>query len=144
MVAITVSSRGSRCVQNFTTNFGWSCLFPMKLKKEAHEALSLIFQLDRVPPAIIGDHTNEIVLAEFTRKLKEASCHLRQIEPVILWANAAEKEIKELKKGSNMKQIKFFAPNKLWDDPLGLESYIRSNTIQGIYKLDGNIPETIM
>ena len=58
--------------------------------------------------------------------------------------DAAEKEIKELKKGSNMKQIKFFAPNKLWDDPLGLESYIRSNTIQGIYKLDGNIPETIM
>ena len=48
LFATTVSRRGNRCAQIFATNFCWSCSFPMKLKSEAHKALSLLFQWDGV------------------------------------------------------------------------------------------------
>ena len=44
-------------------------------------------------------------------------------------------EIKETKEGSGRKLIKSGASERLWDDCLKLESYIRSNTADGIYKL---------
>ena len=36
------------------------------------------------------------------------------------------------------------APKCLWDDFLKLETYIRSNTAHEIYKLDGDVPKTVM
>ena len=44
----------------------------MKLKSEAHKALSLLFQQDMKPPAIICDNAKEVILGKFIRKLKEA------------------------------------------------------------------------
>ena len=115
----------------------------MKLKSEDHDALSLLFQQDVVPHAIICDNAKEIVFSEFNRKHKEASCHLKQTEPFITWLNAAKKEIKEINKGSGRKFIMFCTQKRLWDDCLELESNIRSNTTHDIYKLDGEVPEMI-
>ena len=50
------------------------------------------------------------------RKLKEASFHLRQTEPFTPQLNAAEIEIKKLKKGSGRKITKSSTPKRLWDD----------------------------
>ena len=116
----------------------------MKLKSEAYKALSLLFQQDGVPHAVTCGNAKEMVLFEFKRKLKEASCHFKQTESFTPWSNAAEREIKELKKGSSRKLIKSCTPRRLWDDCLELESYIRLNNAHGIYKLDGKVPETIM
>ena len=85
-----------------------------------------------------------MILGEFNRDLKEALCHLKQTEPFTSWLNAIKREIKELKKGSGRKPISFGSPKRLWDDCLKLESYIRSKTAHGIYKFDGEVPETIM
>eukprot|EP00804_Cyclotella_cryptica_P019398 CCRYP_006588-RA/>CCRYP_006588-RA protein AED:0.13 eAED:0.13 QI:0/0/0/1/0.75/0.6/5/0/864 len=115
-----------------------------KHKSDAHEALSLLFQRDGVPPACIVDGSLEQVKGEFRRKLKEASCQLKQTEPYSPWQNAAEGNIRELKKGAGRKMIKSGSPKKLWDDCLVLESYIRSNTAHDIYMLHGEVPETIM
>ena len=81
LFATTVSRRGNRCAQIFATYVGWSCLFPKKLKSEAHGGLSLLFQQDWVPPTMICDNAKEMVLGEFNRKLKETLCHLKQMEP---------------------------------------------------------------
>ena len=99
LFALTVSRRGNRCAHTFAMNFGWSHSFPMKMKSEAHEAWSLLFQQDRVPPAVICDNAKEMVLGDVSRKLKEALCHLKQTEPFTPWLNSAKREIKELKKG---------------------------------------------
>ena len=72
----------------------------MKLKSETHEAFSFLFQYDGVTPAIIFDNAKEMIQGEFNRKLKEASCHLRQTEPFTPLSNETEREIKELKNGS--------------------------------------------
>ena len=93
----------------FATDFGWSCSFPMKLKCEAHVTLSFLFQQDGMPPAVIFDNAKEIILGEFNRKFKEASCHLKQMEPFFSWSNAAKREFKELKKEFGRKLIKFGA-----------------------------------
>ena len=36
------------------------------------------------------------------------------------------------------------SPKHLWDACLELEAYIRSNTAHDIYKLDGEVPKTVM
>ena len=80
----------------------------------------------------------------FFRKLKKALFHLRQIEPFISWSNETEREIKEPNKGSVKKLIKSGAPKRLCEDCPEFEPYLRSNMAQGIYKLDGEVPDSIM
>ncbi len=35
-------------------------------------------------------------------------------------------------------------PRRLWDDCLEYEAYVRSHTVHEIFKLDREVPETIM
>ena len=95
-------------------------------------------------PVIICDNAKEMALGKLNRKLKEASCHLRQTEPFTLCLNGAEREIKEQKKGSGKNLIKSSTSKRLWDNYLELESYIRSNTVYSIYKLNGKVSGTII
>jgi len=44
MFSNTVSRRMNKMAQVYATDFGWSRVFPMKTKGEAHETLSLLFQ----------------------------------------------------------------------------------------------------
>ena len=53
----------------------------MKRKGEAHEALSLLFHHDGVPPSMVLEGSKEQMLSDFRRKLWEADCHLQQTEP---------------------------------------------------------------
>ena len=85
-----------------------------------------------------------MIQVKFHQKLKEAACHLKQLEPYTPWSNAAEREIKELKNGADHELLWSRAPKHLWDDYLELEDYIRSNTAHKIYKLDGEVPKTVM
>ena len=113
LFATTMSRKGNRCAQFFITNFCLSHSFPMKLKSEALDPLSRLSQQDGVPPPIIYDNAKEMILSEFNRKLKEALCQLRQTELFMPWSNAAERKIKELKRGSGRKLIKSGTPKSL-------------------------------
>ena len=144
LIAGTKSRRGKSYAEVFTTSFGWMRAFPMQKKSKVHEALSLLFQRDGVPPTCIVDGSKEQVQGDFLRKLKEASCQFKQTEPYSPWQNAAEGAIRELKKGAGRKMIKARSPKRLWDDCLELEAYIRSNTVHDIFILNWEVPETIM
>ena len=93
---------------------------------------------------MICDNAKKMIQGEFNRKLKQASCHLRQTEPFTSWSNECKRKVKELKKGSEWKKIKTRTPNRLWDDCPEFEAQISSKTMHSIYKLDGEVPETIM
>ena len=138
------SVRGYTMAQIFATDFGWSRCYPMKRKGEAHEALSLLFAREGVPPKLIIDGAKEMKLGEFARKCKEASCYLRSTEPYSPWSNSAEREIRELKKGAARKLARSGAPKRLWCFALEYESYVRSHTALDIFKLDGRVPETVV
>ena len=59
------------------------------------------------------------------------------------WSNAAEKEIKELKRGTGHKLLWSGAPKCFWYNCLMFKAYIRSNIANEICKLDGEVPETV-
>ena len=52
--------------------------------------------------------------------------------------------MKELKKGACHKLPRSRAPKHLWDNCLEMEAYIRFNNVHDIYKLDGEVPKTVM
>ena len=74
-------------------------------KSEANELLSILFWQDGVPPAIICDNAKE--MNSFTPQ-----------------SNAAESEMKELKKGVRRKTKKIRAPKKLGMIACGLNGIL--------------------
>jgi hypothetical protein len=75
LIASTRSLRDNKYSQIFATSYGWSQSFGLRVKSEAHEALSLSFKRDGVPPEMIMDGSKEQTLGEFCCKLREAVCH---------------------------------------------------------------------
>ena len=69
-----------------------------------------------------------MVQGKFYQKLKYATCYLKQLEPYHPWSNAAERDIKKLKKDAGHKLLRSRAPKHLWDNCLEVEACIRSNT----------------
>ena len=68
--------------------------FPIAFRNEAYETLMLLFVRDEVLPACVCDNAKEMVQGKFYQKLKEAACHLKQLEPYTLWSNATKREMK--------------------------------------------------
>ena len=95
----TVFRRGNRCAQVFATDFGWARYFPMASRSEAPENSSLLFARDGVQLACIWDNAKDMMQGKFYMNLRDAACHLKQLEPYPPWSNAVKREIKELKKG---------------------------------------------
>ena len=81
MFVSTVSKRGNRCAQVYTTDFGWARAVLMASRSKTHETLLLLFARDGVLPACMCDIAKEMVQDKFHQKLKLAACHLKQLEP---------------------------------------------------------------
>ena len=84
MIYVNKSKRDNKYDEIFVTKFGWSRAFTMAKKGDGHEALYLLFQRYGVPPKMIVDGSKEQNLGDFKRKVEEAGCHLRQMEPEFL------------------------------------------------------------
>ena len=77
-------------------------------------------------------------------KCHEVGMCANQTKPYTPWFNAAEGTIWELKHRAGGKMAKLSSPAKLWDHCLELEAYIRSHTALDKYKLQGQVPQTIV
>jgi hypothetical protein len=77
-------------------------------------------------------------------RTKETGTHTHTTLPYSPWSNAAEGEIREVKKGAARKAAKAGNPDKLWDHCLELECYIRSHTAHDLFELNGEVPETLV
>ena len=82
MYASTVSRRDNRCVQLYTTDFGWARAFLIASRSEAHETLLLLFARDGVLHICVCDNAKEMIKGKFHQKLKDDACHLKQVEPL--------------------------------------------------------------
>ena len=105
--------RGNKYAQVFATRFGWYRAFPLKTKSEAHEAVSILFARDGVPNNMVMDGAREQTLGDFRRKCREASCHIKQIEPHSPCINMAENGVRELKKALARQTLKTHSPKRL-------------------------------
>ncbi len=138
------SMHSNKCAKIFSSNFGWSCAYPMKTKEGAHDALFLVFQHEGVPPLMVIDGSKELTLGRFCQKLCNASCKQKTTEPYLPWQNVTEMEIKKLKKGAVQMSLVTNMPHRLWDDCLEYKAYVRSLMAHDIFKLDGEVPKNVM
>ena len=99
----------------------------MRLKKHAHDNLSLIFKQDGVPPKIVVDNSKQQTLGKFSRKCRESDCHLVTTEPYSPWMQVAEGCIKQTKLVSSRKMLKSGFPKPLWDHYIDLEALSQPN-----------------
>ena len=144
MFADARSKRGNKCAQVYCTNFGWTRVYPMKSKSQAHETFSTLCSTVGVPSCLIMDGAREQTMGQFRKKAKEVDCHIKPLEPYTPWANAAESAIRELKRAAGRKMVSTKTPKCLWDDCLENEAIIRSLTAHGTYALKDEVPETLV
>ena len=92
----------------------------MKIKNDAHEALSLIFQQMGVLDKIIVNESKQRVLGNFHQKRFEVGFRMKQKEPHSSWQNSVEVSIQKLIRGAGRKMTKSISPKSLLDHCLEL------------------------
>ena len=65
-IAGTKSKRGNKNAQVFASPYGWTRAYHMKANSDCHDALSVLFSRDGVPPAMIMDGSKEQTLGNFS------------------------------------------------------------------------------
>jgi len=80
----------NKYAQVFCTGERWTHAFPMRMKSQAHEALSLLHKGDGVPNIMVMDGAREQVHGDFCTKNREVGTHVKQTELHSPWMNAAE------------------------------------------------------
>ena len=95
---------------------------------------------DGILPACSCNNVKEMIWGKFYQKLNDDECPLKQLELYTPWSNVAEREMKLLTKGAGHKLLQSRAPKHLWDGCLEL----KANTAHAIYKLDREVPKTVM
>ena len=142
--ATTKSRTGKTCAQIFASDFGWSRVYPMNTKSEAHMALDELFHRVGVPERLIPDDAKELTQGEFRKKAQKAGCPLDPVDPHSPWQNRAENEIREVKRLAKRWAWKTDSPRKLWDYTVKLAALIRSHTAHDMWQLKGEVPETLI
>jgi hypothetical protein len=135
MFSKILSRQNKKSAQIFCTDFGFVRAFPLKKEKEAHEALSLLFDRDVVPNVMVVDGAKAQFEGGFRRKLCDVGCHIKQTEPHTQSSNMGEGDVRELKKGVRRQMLRSGFPKRLWDDCIIREAYMRSHTYLFIYGL---------
>jgi hypothetical protein len=77
MYSTILSRQQNKAAQVFCTDFVFVRPFPMKLERESHEALSLLFHRDGVPNVMDMDGTKIQTEGELRRKLRDTGCHIK-------------------------------------------------------------------
>ena len=136
--------RGSKYGQVYATDFGWVGFYPMKLKSEAPDTLVQLAHEKGVPTHFAMDNSLEQTKGEFRRIARSFGCGMEQFDHYQPWQNISESGVRELKKGSGRKMVVSHAPRSLWDHCYELEAKIISHTARGHYKLQNEVPETML
>lgn len=130
------------CAQIFCTDFGWTKVYPMKTKAEAHLTLDMLHHQYGAFKVMIPDNAKEMILGEFRDKLRKAGTIIAPIEAYRPNQNKAEAAIRELKRMYRRAMIESKAPEILWDHCFQLMAEIRSHTSLNFMSLYGETPTT--
>jgi hypothetical protein len=142
MYLTILSRQQQKSAQILCTDFGLVRDFPMKLESESHEALSFLFQRDRVPNVRVMGGAKAQTEGQFRRKISDAGWHIKQTEPHTQYSNIGECGVRELKRGVGWQIIRSGCPTRLWDYYIIREAYVRSHTSLDIFGLEGQVPES--
>jgi preprotein translocase subunit Sss1 len=144
MKSQVVSLRGNKCCEIYATDFGWSRAFPLQKESDVHETLDLFLGRYGIPEALVSDNAKAYIHGDFKKKAKEAGVFCKLTDPYSPWQNRAEGEIREIKRLSGRWMVRSRSPRRLWDHCIELACLVRSHMALDLYKLQGQVPETIM
>ena len=147
--------RRNKCAQLYATDFGWVRAYPMEKEQQGPSTLDILFKNEGVPDKVIGDFSKMQTRASsgkkhssgldgFKRKLREAGSSFHALEGDSQWGNAAETRVREAKRRSGRMMVRAGCPLKLWDHALEHSCRLESATAKDIYKLNGQVPETML
>jgi Reverse transcriptase (RNA-dependent DNA polymerase) len=144
MKSKTKSLRGNTCCEIYATDFGWSRAFPLQKESDVHESLDLFLGRYGIPEALVSDNAKSYIGGTFRKKAREAGIFCKLTDPHSPWQNRAEGEIREIKRLAGRWLVKSKSPRRLWDHCIELASLVRSHMALDMYKLQGQVPETVM
>ncbi len=110
----TLSIRGFKCAQVYTTPIRFSKFYPVKSKSQAPETLMSFIHEVGCPSDLINDGALEECAGEMKKIIKTHHIRHRVTEPYSPWQNRAEGEIRELKKGIRLATRRRRSPKRLW------------------------------
>ena len=134
------SLNGSAMAQVYTNDQGYTRVYPMKLKSQAHETLSTFIHEVGIPSAIHSDDAPELMQGRFKELCKEFHIPCTYSEPYSPWQNRAEVSIRELKRHTRRKMAACKVPIRLWDFCSKWSSDVRNKTVNNRFSLEGRTP----
>ena len=136
--------RRSKYGQVYVTDFGWTGFYPMQQKSQAPDTLVQLAHEKGVPTHFVMDNSLEQIKGQFRKKARSFGSHCRQADTYSHWQVLAEDGIRELKKGAAREMVAKHTPRKLWDHCYEWKSKVISHTARGHYKLQSQVPETVL
>jgi len=85
------------CCQLFGNDIGFTQVYPMRLKSEAHLSLKSFVHNVGIPHILHSDNAKELSQGEWRKVCNDFSIHTKNTEPHSPWKNRAEGHIRELK-----------------------------------------------
>jgi hypothetical protein len=106
--------------------------------------LTLLLSRYGIPEALVSDGVKAYTGRVFKRKAREAAICCKLINPFSPWQKRAEGEITEVKLLEGLWMVRTRSPCPLWDHCIELSYLVRAHTAHDLYKLQGQVPETVM
>ena len=104
------SHRGELYSQVYTTGFHWCRVHPMKLKSDAHDSLSLLFQRDGVPQKMIMDCSKEQSLGRFKKEMPGCGLSHQANRTLVFMAKCCQRCHQRTEKAAGRKMVRAGVP----------------------------------
>jgi hypothetical protein len=111
---------------------------------EVHETLDLFLGRYGLPEPLISDGAKPYTGEEYRKKAKQAGIFCKMTDLYSPWQNRAKSEIREVKRLASKWTVKSQSPRQLWDHAIKVASIVGYHLAFEMYKLIGQVPETIM
>jgi hypothetical protein len=138
------SVRGFSCAQVFVDRTEFSVVYPMKRKGEAPDALRFFIEEVGIPSHLHTDGAPELTQGRWADICRDAGIRTTCTEPHSPWQNRAERNIRELKKGTLRLLQRTGCPARLWDFAVQYVSETRALTALDAPALRGRTPYEVI
>ena len=136
--------RRSRYGQVYVTDFGWIGFYPMRKKSEAVDTFDTLAHTKGIPTHLVMDNSLEQTQGRFRKKARSYGVKIEQNDTYSHWQNDAEGGIREIKQGTRRTMVATHTPAMLWDHCSEWRAKVMSNTARGNYRLQSQVPETML
>ena len=109
------SISGNTCAQIYSNRIGFTKLYPMDSKSNAHNSFSTLIHEVGIPHELHSDHAKELTEGEFKKKLNKYEVYQTTTEPHSPWQNDAERKIGMVKRLGRYFMQSTQSPIRIWD-----------------------------